>query len=258
MTTDCSNPLLVNSDNATVFENTVILCGPSFDSNQLILRSLPQQDTNIFEIRTKTLDESCLSSGGVVLLAFNPINSNLTISSGSLHSACGYSAGTIVSPNGIYITMDDPNATGVSITAAPNQLGDLLSIKDSGCSPLLRMEPSGNLIIYNDLTVLGNINMSGDNVPNILKFTASGAVPSLTLDSSMDIIEVNFDSISGQVYLPNALAVGDTYDIKNCGTGVFSIEPSGSSTIDGASELTIITKYDSYTLTSDGIDWIII
>jgi len=258
MTTDCTNPLLVNSDNATVFENTVILCGPDFDSNQLILRSLPLQDNNILEVRGKTLDESCLSSGGPVLLGFRPDISTLTISSGSLHEVCGYSAGTIVSANGVFITLDDPKASGIVLTAAPNQLGDLLYIRDSGCDPLVTIGPSGDMVIYNDLTVLGNLDI-GDLATNVTKFTSSGAVPNVELNPIMDILEVDFSLQSGQVRLPDvATIVGDTYDIKNCGTGVFSIEPSGASTIDGKTEITVITQYDAYTLTSDGVDWIII
>ncbi len=59
--------------------------------------------------------------------------------------------------------------------------------------------------------------------------------------------------------LPTASGItGRIYNIKNSGTGTLTIDPSGSETIDGSTTLVSVIQYSTYTIKSDGTNWIII
>lgn len=53
-------------------------------------------------------------------------------------------------------------------------------------------------------------------------------------------------------------ANGNLFYVKNIGNGNITVVPSGNETIDGVSELILTTKYNSYTLVSDGSNWFVI
>lgn len=58
------------------------------------------------------------------------------------------------------------------------------------------------------------------------------------------------------VTLPTAVGItGQQFVIKNSGTGVITVATTSSQTIDGASTLTLTTRYTSYTVISDGANW---
>ena len=59
--------------------------------------------------------------------------------------------------------------------------------------------------------------------------------------------------------LPSAIGnTGKTYVVKNSSTGVVTIDPMGSQTIDGGLSAVIATQYTSWTFMSNGANWIII
>jgi hypothetical protein len=59
------------------------------------------------------------------------------------------------------------------------------------------------------------------------------------------------------INLPSAVGIsGQTYEIKNSGSGVVVVDANGSQTIDGALTKTL-NQYDSLFITSNGSNWII-
>ncbi len=70
---------------------------------------------------------------------------------------------------------------------------------------------------------------------------------------------VNCTSGTFTVTLPTAVVVaGQYYIIKNSGTGVITIDGDGSETIDGAANKTLSVQYESMTVVSNGVNWIIV
>ena len=89
------------------------------------------------------------------------------------------------------------------------------------------------------------------------------AVSSLHFADLCDtVIIANSDSGVFSIVLPepSGATVGKTYYIKkvDSSSNAITIEPSGSATIDGQTNLDITTQYDSYTVISDGSSWWII
>lgn len=78
-----------------------------------------------------------------------------------------------------------------------------------------------------------------------------------TLDGSDEL--VNCTSGTYTVTLPTAVGYTQQYTVKNIGTGIITLATTSSQTIDGyASGVLVLNQYDSYTLRSNGADWIII
>lgn len=77
-----------------------------------------------------------------------------------------------------------------------------------------------------------------------------------TLISGDTLIECNSNTFT--ITLPTASGIsGKIYIIKNTGTGIITIDPDGTETID--SELTqTITQFDAIWIQSNGTNWIII
>ena len=58
--------------------------------------------------------------------------------------------------------------------------------------------------------------------------------------------------------LPTAIGIaGQTFTVKNSGTGLITLATSSSQTIDGSATKTLY-RYDSITVASDGANWIVI
>lgn len=78
-----------------------------------------------------------------------------------------------------------------------------------------------------------------------------------TLDGSDELVDCTSGSFS--VTLPTAVGFTREYTIKNTGTGVITLATTSSQTIDDQASGTItLNQYDSYTLRSDGANWIIV
>jgi hypothetical protein len=48
------------------------------------------------------------------------------------------------------------------------------------------------------------------------------------------------------------------YNIKNSGTGTITLATTSSQTIDGVTTKTLSTQYQSYTVQSNGANWILL
>jgi hypothetical protein len=69
---------------------------------------------------------------------------------------------------------------------------------------------------------------------------------------------INCTANTFTVNLPTAVGIqGRSYVIKNSGAGVITLDANGTETIDGNLTITL-NQYDSYTVVSDGANWIII
>lgn len=121
-----------------------------------------------------------------------------------------------------------------------------------------------------------------NNAGNFAGFTAAGDA---TIDTSTGIVTVNKMSggatfnyvaktanytISATDYMINCTAntftltlptavgkTGQVYVIKNSGTGVVTIATTSSQTIDGLTSRVLAVQYESYTVMSNGANWII-
>jgi hypothetical protein len=70
---------------------------------------------------------------------------------------------------------------------------------------------------------------------------------------------INCTSGTFTVNLPTAVGIqGTTYTLVNSGTGVITLNPNGSETINGSLTIDIKKQYVSRTVQSDGSNWIII
>lgn len=68
---------------------------------------------------------------------------------------------------------------------------------------------------------------------------------------------VNCASGTFTVSLPTAVGItGKLYVIKNSGTGVITVDPNGSETIDGSTTKTL-TQYNTLSIQSNGTNWVI-
>ena len=77
-----------------------------------------------------------------------------------------------------------------------------------------------------------------------------------TLTVTNHIVNVTANTFT--IDLPTAVGItGQEYIIKNSGGGVVTVDGNGTETIDGALTLAL-NQYDSYTIVSDGTNWIII
>jgi hypothetical protein len=56
--------------------------------------------------------------------------------------------------------------------------------------------------------------------------------------------------------LPTAVGrTGQVYVIKNSGTGIITVDPASTQTIDGASTFILAVQYESISIMSDGANW---
>lgn len=70
---------------------------------------------------------------------------------------------------------------------------------------------------------------------------------------------INCTTGSFTVTLPTAVGIeGQYFVIKNSGTGIIVIDAYGSETIDGLLSKTMAVQYESFTMISDGANWIVV
>jgi hypothetical protein len=78
-----------------------------------------------------------------------------------------------------------------------------------------------------------------------------------TIDNTDCVINCTANTFT--VTLPTAAGVeGQYYIIKNSGTGVITIDGDGSETIDGAANKNLAVQYESLTVISNGVNWLVI
>ena len=89
-------------------------------------------------------------------------------------------------------------------------------------------------------------------------FSASYVAKTTTYTVTISDYTVNCDG-TFNVTLPTAVGVtGRIYNIKNSGTGTVTIATTSSQTIDGTTTKTLSVQYNSYTVQSDGANWIVL
>lgn len=94
------------------------------------------------------------------------------------------------------------------------------------------------------------------NGPLIEKFTT--ATDTITLDATHNIIYCN-KATAMTINLPAVAGCsGRIYTIKNINTGIVTIDANGSETIDGELTFTLLSRYKSVTVQSNGSAWYII
>lgn len=110
---------------------------------------------------------------------------------------------------------------------------------------------SGGIALGSDSLPFGGLRLSG-----AVSKAYSAITTGTTLDTTHHI--VNCTSGTFSVTLPTAVGIaGREYVIKNSGTGAITLATTSAQTIDGASSL-ILSQYDSYTVISNGANWIIV
>ena len=100
-------------------------------------------------------------------------------------------------------------------------------------------------------------------IANVYTLGGGGVINGYTAVSSTYTVDltdyiINCTANTFTVNLPTAVGYnGLTFVIKNSGSGVITVDPSGSQTIDGSTTRTLI-QYESIKIVSDGSNWIII
>lgn len=110
---------------------------------------------------------------------------------------------------------------------------------------------SGGISLGSDSLPFGGLRLSG---------SVSKAYAAITTGTSLNTTHhiVNCTSGTFSVTLPTAVGIsGREYVVKNSGTGVITLATTSGQTIDGFSSL-VLSQYDSYTVVSDGANWIIV
>lgn len=100
-------------------------------------------------------------------------------------------------------------------------------------------------------------------IANVYTLGGGGVINGYTAVSATYAVDltdyiINCTANTFTVNLPTAVGYnGLTFVIKNSGSGVITVDPSGSQTIDGSTTRTLI-QYESIKIVSDGSNWIII
>lgn len=189
----------------------------------------------------------------------------------------------VVNEDGIYRFVDGVNVNSENFANADLNFTDNRSHNTGGYSLDITTDAGGytESWIYMDTTgtsIGNNITSVGAYDSGVVEIAAGGAAQ-FTVSSTntslnngqtvrytskvanYTVLDIDYliDCTSGTftVTLPPVVVVGKTYIIKNSGTGVITLEGDGTETIDGALTL-VLNQYDSYTVVSNGANWIII
>lgn len=123
---------------------------------------------------------------------------------------------------------------------------------------------SGKVSVFGgDVYVSGTINANSIStvVGNWTVTTGSVTLPYTFLTGNYTAGSDYYMKCSGTftLSLPTAAGIqGRTYVIKNFSSGTITVDPFSTQTIDGANSLSFSTQYTSYTIVSDGANWMIV
>lgn len=171
-------------------------------------------------------------------IVFTPSGTDLTISTNGADSVR------------LNVPSASTTARGV-VTTAAQTFGGNKTFQDSvAAATTMKVGSTGNA--NSTMQVAGSLSMA------IRSVTAN-----TTVDASDNTVLVNTTSNALTITLPSASGIsGRIYTIKKIGTGgidkELTINPAGSSTIDGGSSYVIYNDYTYVTLQTDGTNWYII
>lgn len=70
---------------------------------------------------------------------------------------------------------------------------------------------------------------------------------------------INCTANTFTVTLPTAVGVeGQFFIVKNSGTGIVTVDGDGSETIDGQANKKLAVQYESITVVSNGVNWVVV
>lgn len=115
---------------------------------------------------------------------------------------------------------------------------------------------SGGLDLYAGGNLLATVNSSDFKFERSIRKSIIDVVAVYVMTDAYQIINCTANTFT--VTLPTAVGIsGREYIIKNSGSGVITLDGDGTETIDGALTL-VLNQYDSYTVVSNGANWVII
>jgi hypothetical protein len=126
-------------------------------------------------------------------------------------------------------------------------------VVDSGFKPLQNLQifcTQVRTAIAELYTLVGSV--SGGFVMSYTSKTASYTVTDddFTIDCTSGTFDVTLLTSVGRI--------GKVLNIKNSGTGVITVNPDGTETIDGSLTAVLSTQYESITIQSNGANWVIL
>jgi hypothetical protein len=212
------------------------------------------------------------------------VNGASSLTYGALNLAGGSNYVTGVLPLGSHAAPATANAFAYTSTSgtwnATGIAGTDKLVGFSGTTPSAITIGSGLSLSAGTLTATGSgtvtsvtasapLASSGGSTPNIsISSGASGSgtaafggYTAATTTYSISANDYVVDCTSGTftATLPTAVGItGRIYVVKNSGTGTITLATTSSQTIDGALTVTIATQYASYTVMSNGANWIIL
>jgi len=104
------------------------------------------------------------------------------------------------------------------------------------------------LVFQASFTVTGGGGATFDYVAKTSTYTITN--DDYIIDATSNTFAATLPTASGET--------GRQFIIKNSGTGVVTVTPDGSETIDGEATAELSMQYDSITVVSDGSNWIIV
>lgn len=211
-------------------------------------------DSNLAVNKLFSLTRSNNSQTGSSVTITGITSSYTTLTGSGLVSIAGINA--TGAPDGQFIVLT--NSTGSNVTILNNDAGATANDRIiTGTAGNVILSDSGSIsLIYNTVAsrwqIVSIVQASSIPTPSITTISTS-----TTLTNSNDYVLVNGTGIT--VNLPTTLIGGKTFNIKKIfNDSVPVVIQCATATIDGISSISIIDQYDSFTITTDGVNYFII
>jgi hypothetical protein len=197
--------------------------------------------------------------GTTSLISLSSNLGNVTSSKLAINKPNGGDAGNILAASGVYsITSGISNAVGISPTINPTS--GTHQVNGIGFEPIINQTGGANGVtrgLYINPTLTSALDFRAIEVINgsiVLPYTSKSAT--YTISTSDYLVDCTTGSFT--VTLPSAVGcTGKIYVVKNSGTGTISLATTSSQTIDGVTSKSMSVQYSTFTLMSNGSNWII-